>query len=218
MDEATVIRQSERDAEYIAACREHGIEPDLPEYKILSNHASEPTEVTSAQLDDYGVRNNGARLVRVPLTAIEARELEAEEAAKVPEEDKVMREAMGRVLEIILVGASPNCRAKLAERARASGLRVLTMAWMVGRGPMAALSLTEMAKDLGCTRATLSWHARQLERATGFHARGQKLSSNVANYKAARVRYLERCKAAGVTPATSLRKISRSEQIEESDG
>jgi hypothetical protein len=68
------------------------------------------------------------------------------------------------------------------------------MAWMVQRGPLAGVSLATLAKHLDCTRAILSYHARKLEKATGYHARGQKLSQNVPKYREARLRYLRRSK------------------------
>ena len=206
MNRESEARQRDRDMAYIAACREAGIEPELPEYEVRSNHGVNDAADLTAHADDCGRRNNSQRLAHLPLTEIEARELSEEEEGKLTEHDKATREAMGRILDILVDGAfcSTSLR-KLGESARSSALRLIVLAWMIQRGPLAGVSLSTLATHLNCTRAALSWHARKLETATGFHSRGQKLSSTIPKYREARVRYLERCKAEGVTPATSAR-------------
>jgi len=69
---------------------------------------------------------------------------------------------------------------------KALGLRCICLLWMLqsSRHDLGSRSLAEIAKELGVSRAILSFHVRSLEEQLGFfHARGQKAVQARESYK-----------------------------------
>jgi hypothetical protein len=68
-------------------------------------------------------------------------------------------------------------------RALAIGIRVFVMSHLMRPDSVpGARSLAQLAKRLECTRASTSWHARQLEKIVGLHFRPQKCANTVATF------------------------------------
>jgi hypothetical protein len=78
-----------------------------------------------------------------------------------------------------LIGTQPPTPSK----ALAIGIRVLVLNFVMRPASMPGVkSLAELAQKLECTRASTSWHARQLEQIFGLHFRPQKCSGTVATF------------------------------------
>jgi hypothetical protein len=68
-------------------------------------------------------------------------------------------------------------------RALSLGIRFYVLAYLMRPGEMRGVrSLAHLAKRLECTRASTSWHARELEKIVGLHFRPQKSSATVATF------------------------------------
>ena len=160
--EDSIIRQRERDAEYLAACKAHGIEPEPATYN--SHLPSVSDEAIDAALNEgRGSKNRSNYRIRGH---------EPEPLRELPPE----AEAAARIIDL-LVPAKNNARAFV----QTAGRRCLALAWLLGRRPE---PLAELAKQLGMTRASLSRHARTIEDKTALHGRGQKVHSAVETYRA----------------------------------
>lgn len=144
----SIMRQRAKDAAYLRACREHGIEPDAPSY-IGSGIDADDLDYLA------NIGNHGDPVPLDPLT---------------PE-----AEAAGRLLDI-LIPLKPCARTFV----QTAGRRCLALAWLLGRRPE---PLSELARQLGMTRASLSRHARTIEDRTGLHGRGQKGHHTVEIYR-----------------------------------
>jgi hypothetical protein len=160
-DDDSILRQRTKDSAYVRACREHGIEPEKPNYRAAS--------VEDALLDKFATEQDGAchngstyLVHRIEPEALKELEPEAEAAWK--------------VLELIMPA-----KCDIPSFVATAGRRCLVMAWMLGRRPE---PLAEMARQLGITRASLSTFARRLEDRVGVHGRGQKSSSSKDTYAA----------------------------------
>lgn len=161
MSEDSIARQRQRDAEYLAACRAHGITPEPANYMAPAD---------SADIDDIdhiasagsATRNGHAYRTRaddpVPLKPL------PRSAA-----------AGARFLEVV----QPH-KSDPATFVRTAGRRLLCLSWLLGRRPE---SLAELARALGVSRASLSSHVRLLEDATGLHGRGQKGRTTQATFR-----------------------------------
>jgi len=160
-DDESIIRQRERDAEYLAACKAHGIEPDLPRY--ISALPSISDEAIDAALNDGAGAKNG--------TGYRTRTDQPQPLKDLTPE----AEAAGRIIDL-LVPVKNNARAFV----QTAGRRCLALAWLLGRRPE---PLAELAQQLGMTRASLSRHARTIEDRTGLHGRGQKAHGTVETYR-----------------------------------
>jgi hypothetical protein len=77
------------------------------------------------------------------------------------------------VLRFLLTQLSPTS-AVTPYNARITGTKLFLAGWMLGIGAHASKSLAQLARQLGCTRAILSHHVKELESAGFPHARGQK--------------------------------------------
>ena len=155
------MRQRAKDAEYVAACRAHGITPDAPSYFA-------PGIVIEAEAADNvgrtaGPKKNGG-IIRTRADDPEPLQELTPEA-----------EAAGRVIDLLVplnTGAT--------DFVRTAGRRALCLAWLLGRRPE---PLAELARQLGISRASLSTHVRRIEDLTGLHGRGQKGATSRATYR-----------------------------------
>ena len=183
------LLQAARDREYLAACEAAGIKPDVPEYEIggaVQDHRrpdrgdeARTSKEDCAEVDRqaHGARRNRRAFVPARTEAPELERSPAHEA--------------GEALIAALLPAWGYTR-RVAETA---GIRLLCLQWMLGRGDTAPMSLTQLAIRLGVTRASLSWHVRRIEDATGLHGRAQKSVAAQAAMREGRRRYI-----ASVTP------------------
>lgn len=160
-DEKSIARQEEADREYLRACREHGVEPVLPNYRgegtpddIIELHANQ---------QDAASRNGSPYLIH------------REEPQPLPE---LSPEAEGAqvLLDHLLAGCLD---AKPSTFVQSAGRRLLVLSWLLGRRRE---PLAELGRALNCSRASLSTMARKLENRLGIHGRGQKRSETVATY------------------------------------
>ena len=160
-DPESIARQAEQDAEYLRACREHGIEPDLPNYRgegmaddLIERHM---TEQDGAQKNGRGYAVH--RSAPEPLKELSPG---AEGARHLL--DCLLAGCIDKRPEIFVVSA---------------GRRLLVLSWLLGRRRE---SLADLARELGISRASLSSMGRKLENRLGIHGRGQKRSETVATY------------------------------------
>jgi hypothetical protein len=153
MDEESIARQRERDAEYLHACREAGIEPDPPRYSGQGD--TEHLDLHETEAQSYGAKKNGTHYAA-----------HREEPAPLTELTPEMVGA-AKTLEMIL----PRLDRHLAKNTVAAGRRALVLAWLLGRCPR---SLADLATELGVTRACLSSYATELNDRLGVRGRGQK--------------------------------------------
>ena len=160
-DDLSIIRQRQRDAEYLAACKAHGIEAEPPRY--ISSLPSTSDKALDAALNDGAGAKNGSNY--------RIRGHEPEPLRELPPE----AESAARIIDL-LVPVKSNARAFV----QTAGRRCLALAWLLGRRPE---PLSELAKQLGMTRASLSRHARTIEDKTGLHGRGQKAHGTVETYR-----------------------------------
>jgi hypothetical protein len=160
MDEESIARQREREAAYIAACKAHGIKPELPSYR---GAGTQDAAFDSIAAEDEGQHNGRVFRVCRP----EPEPLQSLGAAG---------EAAARILDLIMpIKTDP------AAFAQTAGRRALCLAWLLGRRPE---PLAELARKLGVTRACLSRMALVLGDAVGIHARGQKRHGTRRTYAA----------------------------------
>ena len=160
MSDASITRQREQDAEYVAACRAHGIKPEPPSY--YAPGITIETEAADSVGRNDGPKKNGGSIRNRADDPEPLKELTPE------------AEAAGRVIDLIVP-----LKSGAKEFVRTAGRRVLCLAWLLGRRPE---PLAELARQLGVSRASLSTYVRRLENKTGVHGRGQKGASTVATY------------------------------------
>lgn len=160
-DDLSIARQRERDAEYLRACKAHGIEPELPRYD--SHLLSVSDEIIDAALNDGAGAKNGH--------SYRTRGHEPEPLRELPPE----AEAAARVLDLLCPHRA-DCKLFVAT----AGCGALVLAWLLGRRPE---PLAEMARQIGITRASLSTFARRINDRFGLTGRGQKGASTRATYR-----------------------------------
>ena len=160
MSDASITRQRQRDTEYLAACRAHGITPDAPSYYaqgiVIESEAADSVGLIA------GPKKNGS--------TIRTRADDPEPLKELTPE----AEAAGRVIDLLVP-----LKSGAKEFVRTAGRRALALAWLLGRRPE---PLAELARQLGISRSSLSTFVRTLEKRTGVHGRGQKGASTVATY------------------------------------
>jgi hypothetical protein len=101
-----------------------------------------------------------------------------EDAADDPLAEVNAAEAVSALLRA-LIGTQPPTPSK----ALAIGIRVLVLNFVLRPASMPGVkSLAELAARLECTRASTSWHARQLEQIFGTHFRPQKCAGTVETF------------------------------------
>jgi len=154
------LRQATADREYLRACRDAGIEPDAPQY-FAPGATSE-----AGLLDAHALREGGLPDFPAEIGG-EEDDVDEKPDFMIPPATK---SAFDGLLDILL----PSREVAHLTDQLVIGRRVLVLAWMLGRGPMAGQSLAAIGRKIGVERATLSNMARNIERATGYHARGQK--------------------------------------------
>lgn len=156
---AALDRQRKQDREYLAACKAHGIEPELPRYVTALPSVSD--EAIDAAMHD-GAKNGGTYRTRTddpePLDAMTPEAVAAE-----------------KVLALILP-----VKTDIKTFVATAGRRALVLAWLLGKRPE---PLAEMARQIGVTRASLSTYARRIEDRSGLHGRGQKGASTRETYR-----------------------------------
>ena len=175
------VRQAERDREYQAACEQFGIEPALPKYETKKARAD------AADLDAIRCGDKGDHLEK-PDRQESGRNpswtyFDDEEPASEISAD--YRRGFMKALAIIQPDAK---QANAFERI--AGRRCVVLAWLMGRGSLAGQSLAKIAESLECSRASLSLHARTLERETGFHGRGQRRTGTIQIFRESRNAYV----------------------------
>lgn len=153
MDEESIARQREKDAAYITACREAGIEPDPPQYRGVGD--SEHLDLYAVDVASGGALHNGARYVAHRLEAEPLKELTPQQ------------EGAAMVLEILL----PHRDRDLRTAVTTAGRRALVLGWLLGQRET---SLADLAKRIGVSRASLSNYACRLSEMLNIHGRGQK--------------------------------------------
>jgi len=152
-------RQRRQDREYARACREHGIKPEPAHYRAGS--------VEDELLDRFALAQDGASKNG---SGYQVTRAEPKPLADLPPE----AEAVSRTLELLLPH-KPDIRTFV----QTAGRRCLALAWLLGKRPE---PLAEIARQLKCSRAAMSSHARALEDKLGIHGRGQKGASTRATY------------------------------------
>lgn len=176
-------RQAERDKEYRDACKLHGIDPEIPRYEHF--RGAGPDKDFDLQITRY------ATPLDEPSDGDEFQFFDDEpEADEIPKE---FREAFSRMLKFLFFGSRDSATACCT-----AGLRVIALGWLLGTGPSAGRPLAAIASELGCTRALLSHYVRQVEDATGLHARRQKSKLAVGVYREARLRSIESGRGVGL--------------------
>jgi hypothetical protein len=162
-DEISIARQEEADREYLRACREHGIEPDLPRYRSEISVMDAEALARFAESVD-GASHNGQPLI-VPRAPEPLKDLTPE------------AEGAGKLLDLLM----PPAKSDPARFVAAAGRRMLVVAWLLGRRRE---SLADLGRALNISRASLSAYARRMEDALGVHGRGQKSATTPAMYAA----------------------------------
>ena len=162
MSDASITRQREQDAEYVAACRAHGIKPEPPSY--YAPGITIETEAADSVGRNDGPKKNGS--------TIRNRADDPEPLEELTPE----AEAAGRVIDLLVP-----LKTGATDFVRTAGRRALCLAWLLGRRPE---PLAELARQLGISRASLSTHVRRIEDLTGLHGRGQKGATTRATYVA----------------------------------
>ena len=156
----SAARQRQRDKEYLAACKAHGIEADLPDY-LSSAISGDSLDLIDS--DNRGDRNGFSYRTELhepePLQPLGAAAAAAE-----------------KILDALL----PRSQRDPASFVRAAGRRCLALAWLLGRRKE---SLAEMARSMNMSRASLSSHVRKIEDRCGLHGRGQKRAGTRSTYK-----------------------------------
>ena len=160
-DDDSILRQRQRDAEYLAACKAHGIQAESPSY--ISNGQSCDHDTLDHLSSEGSASKNGH--------AIRTRSDEPQPLKELPPE----AEAVMRVIELI-TPAIKDAKTFV----RTAGRRCLSLAWLMGRR---SESLTDLARELGMSRASMSKHVRNLEDKVGLHGRGQKVHGAVETYR-----------------------------------
>lgn len=186
MDPDSITRQSGRDREYAAACREAGIEPELPDYRARTRSTADPEGI------EWLTEHKIAHL------ELPARSETSGNPAFCFFDDGQKADAVGAdyrtgfiaALDILLAEPGDPASANAAEFVRTSGTRALVLSWMLNRGSIAGKTLTSLARELDCTKSLLSLRVRQIERRTGFHGVRQKTQGAISVYKTARAAYL----------------------------
>lgn len=158
----SIVRQRAKDAAYLRACKAHGIEPEPPRY--MADQQAVELEALDRASNDHGARHNGS--------SYRTERLEPEPLKDLGPDG----EAAARVIDL-LIPTKANAR----EFVQTAGRRCLALAWLLGRRPE---PLSELARQLGVSRASLSTYVRNLEDRTGVHGRGQKASRTVEIYRA----------------------------------
>ena len=168
MDEGTVADQMRRDAAYLRACREHGIEPMPAAYRIETARTGDNGLDFAAQLVARGDTGtvNGTACVGAPRTA---EENDADAESKLA----LVREVFLKLLDL-LCPPGP-----LARAVTTAGRRALILQWLLGRRTE---TLAELGRRLEITRACMSAHARFVEAALGIHGRLQKRAGTRQTY------------------------------------
>jgi len=174
-------RQANADREYIQACKDAGIEAAPPQY-FSSGETSD-----SSVLDAFALREGALPDFPAEIGGEESDALDAEPLSIT----KQTRAGIEGILNLLLPAREHFSKTDAA----IAGKRALVLAWKLGRGPVARVSLAEIARRLECSRASLSLLCRQIEDATKIHNRGQKHVTARPNYVAGRKRVLERKKA-----------------------
>jgi hypothetical protein len=164
-------RQNARDREYLAACERLGITPDIPTYSHLHGDGEALEKIASCRASTLDRPDDGSGFQFFDDPD------EPDRPDRLPDEALTVLE---RLIELLLPAGIHGTAAEV----RTAGIRVLVLAWMLGRGAHASRPLAAIADEIGCTRACLSWHARRIEVATGVHCRGQKGTHAVATYRA----------------------------------
>jgi hypothetical protein len=167
----SALRQSAADREYLAACRTAGIEADLPRYDHGQGSGDDARLDTQIQRghSHLDAPDDGAGFQYFD---------DPPEGDAVPEE---FRSGFTALVRLLLAGGRD-----VKTTSRAAGHRAVCLGWLLGVGPSAGRSLASIATELSVSRAMLSYYVREIERATGLHARGQKSASAVAVYRQAR--------------------------------
>jgi len=147
----SAARQKAKDFQYLAACKQYGIKPEMPQYRGASVEG-ELLERFAAEQDGASKNGSSYQVTRDEPQPLKELPVEAETA--------------GRVLDLLM----PK-KTDAATFVKTAGRRCLCMAWLLGKRPE---PLAELARQLGCSRAALSTYVRDLENATGVHGRGQK--------------------------------------------
>ena len=150
----------------------------MSQRSVHNFHDHQVEELTPHQFDFDEIDR---ALISGDPNGIAARELA--EAWKSEEKCGQSAEVLSRLIDLLL----PDKLNKLS--AKASGVKLLALGWMVqaGSGRIGSLPLSAIAKRTGMTRAILSYWVRHFEEHLGFHARAQKLSGSVASYEASAV-------------------------------
>jgi biotin operon repressor len=160
-DDLAIARQSRQDREYLAACKAAGLDPEPAKYKAALPVCGD--DVIDAALHEGEGAKNGRTYV--------TRSDEPQPLRELPP----AAEGAGRVIDLLM----PR-KTGAREFVQTAGRRALALAWLLGRRPE---PLSELAKQLGISRASLSSHVRALEDRTGVHGRGQKGSRTVETYR-----------------------------------
>jgi len=155
-------RQHQRDTEYLAACRAHGIKPDAPSYYAPGIMIESEAADSVGRID--GPKKNGSTIRNRADDPEPLKELTPE------------AEAAGKVIDLLVP-----LKGGATEFVRTAGRRALCLAWLLGRRPE---PLADLARQLGISRASLSTHVRRIEDLTGLHGRGQKGATTRATYAA----------------------------------
>lgn len=159
-DDDSIGRQTAKDRAYLAACRQHGIEPDAPRYVTALQATSD--EAIDAALNEGRGAKNGHSYRTYAADPEPLRELPPE------------AEAAWKVLELIIPHKSDP-----AAFAATAGRRAIVLAWLLGRRRE---PLIELARHLKVSRASLSTYARTINDRLGLTGRGQKAASTRATY------------------------------------
>jgi hypothetical protein len=170
MDRADVVRQQIADAEYVAACREAGIQPQRAEYKIHSRYIDATDPAVAHWIEAH----------KDPLSQNPG----DQEACQ-------LSEVLRKLISAIVSDQPPS-----KQSIRAAGSRLVILAYALGIEPFASeTALAGLAKKLGVSRALLSYYGLQLQDSLGVHVVGAKSHEARKNLARARQKAVKEGKA-----------------------
>jgi hypothetical protein len=179
MDHASVVRQQINAAEYVQACKDAGIEPELPRYKI----GGARIDPTDSKLEGFCE----AHLSTLESPAPAERHFPPELMAEIAQEDDAgeRAEILRRLIQAVIGGPlTPNT-------VRAASIRLIILCFVLQAAPCDEPTLVSIARKLGVSRALLSHYLIEIHDTMGLTSRAAKPYSARKAYSLARNRAIK---------------------------